>query len=427
MLLRLRSLSCSSARWAGAALCLLLGGLTLAQGPQNVSFDDLDKQERKYRETLKGLLNGETPADPANKEHKEALDWEAQWVTYRFAYTEFQTPGDPRKSIDKVYREVESDVASLNKNREKTRAAAKLYVQLCVVRAKEVLKAPLVPDKRRSIARVNVARALAKLAELGQGELADCFLEMIKDPPDKNQGVQYWAFRGLQELQKVPPPADGPPVLTPEQQQAVAQTLTDFIAQKVAFPKESALPEEIAGYQALRREAVRALALGRTPSHGEKCRPALTLLRVLADQDQEPPARLDERLEAAIGLARIRPAPKDTDYSPDYAVSQIAGLAAELASAYQEKKPHPQFPFRTYAARLVDELEPLRAERMEAKDAYTVQAIDEALKQLVRIVDTAQANPSALRDWLEGHRPPSERLFKSVADSAVKPRAAPNP
>src|SRR6185312_14029984 len=95
------------------------------------------------------------------------------------------------------------------------------------------------------------------------------------------------------------------------------------------------------GFCLLRREAIRALAQIHMPAVSDKVRPALTLARFAgADGGIQPPPRIDERMEAALGLARMQAA-QDKQYQIDYAAGQIGrclGAFAQKANEEKDKK-----------------------------------------------------------------------------------------
>src|SRR5204862_5746738 len=116
-----------------------------------------------------------------------------------------------------------------------------------------------------------------------------------------------------------------------ERQEKVAQAVLEFLNRRPGGLHANSPPEEVDGYRLLRREALRALAQTHAPALGEKYRPALSLVRFVGnDARVAPPPRLDERLEAAIGLARMRPA---KEYQPDYAAYEIGRFVVEFGSA----------------------------------------------------------------------------------------------
>ena len=151
----------------------------------------------------------------------------------------------------------------------------------------------------RLLAKVNAAGVMARAADLGQPELADSLVEVLK-VPELSDGVRLYALRGLRELL-----AQNPPVLDKERLPAVVAADRGGRG-KPGFNPNVTAPEEVDGFRYVRREAVRALALVKDPSAAGPGKPALTLLRVVAADGLTPEPRVDERLEAATGLAHMR-------------------------------------------------------------------------------------------------------------------------
>src|SRR5262245_10596023 len=81
-----------------------------ADGPDETSLESLELEYRKHRKVLSDLIYKPTErADAKNKAHNEALDFEARWITYRFAKYTFHKPSGPgvnlNKTIEGLYRD----------------------------------------------------------------------------------------------------------------------------------------------------------------------------------------------------------------------------------------------------------------------------------------------------------------------------------
>jgi hypothetical protein len=405
------------------ALRLLLGSFVVvaalglrfsrAQGPADVGYTELEQEQRKHRDLMPGVLKGNPVCNPNDQKHVDAIDSEAKWITYRFWYPEFHTTTDQLKSVDRLYRDFDSDLSYLKRSKSMNPAAAEVFTKRVIVRGMEVLKTP----RRQPIAQINVARVLAGLAELGQGELADALVDLLQD---KNQedGVKYWALRGLQQLMSAP--AQNPPVLTPERKEKAIKALVDFINRKAKF-LESAPRAEVEGFRVLRREALAALNNCGLPTLADKdkTRPALTLLRVMANEGLLPPARMDERVEAAIGLARMQP-DQAKNYNADYAAQQIGIFLEQFSTFAASENSKEKLPCRVYAARLYEALEAMGAAN---NDPYVKQIVKESLSLLARIELNRQPDPQALSRIAKDMPPPSTQLYKDLKDSGVKPAA----
>ncbi len=423
----MNSLSCwrclNQIRLLGGLALLFNVSLALAADPLDVGLEELDREARKHREVWKKLYKGEVATSASDKSHTEAIDFQAKFDTWRFIHQRFHKVSAPSVSdtIDKLYRELDSDVDAVisSKNKELVR----LFSKGVIDHSKEVLESP----KAVPIAQINIARVLARTAALGQPELADTLVALVTDQ-GWNDGVKYWALRGLRDLLARTP-------LPPQREDKVARTLMAFIQRKVAFSPIT--PEdELEGIRVLRREAVRALAQIRNPGKAGKDRPALVLLRVMAGEGfpRQIAPRVDERMEAAIGLARMRP-DKDKDYQPAYAVQQIALFLRDFAEEYSRTSPKDlkdsRRPTRVLAAQLSDALEALKTESMDkyVKDVFDANPRTSLKLLLERIVNDLSADPSPVVGFVEGTPPPEPRLFKSMPDSTAVPpkKAEPEP
>jgi hypothetical protein len=406
-----------------AALALgLLSSPFLLAGPENQGKEELKKEYYEYKNVLNELFNGETTCDPRNETHRKAIDFEARWILYRIYNTEYHAPTslDPKEAakndftITHIFGEYTGDLRRLARDRERTKETGREYSKAVIERGTEVLKAP----GAKPIAIANAARALAYLAELGQPELADALVPLIQSPPQNNQGAQYWAFKGLSDLQEKFPQA-----LKDQRLANVSQALCAFIDKPVTFPKE-ATEADINGYRILRREAVRALARTRVPDFDDKNLPALTLLKVMTATGMQPAPDIDERVLAATGLARMRPG-KNSSYNTDYAVQHIGYVTADLgsfkASVRADANKVRKLPVKMYSSQLLDELDRLRA---DSKDPYVAKAITQIRISLEKM--EADVDPPAydLRKWLDDAKAPSGQLFKGNSESALKPKEA---
>jgi hypothetical protein len=347
-----------------------------------------------------------------------------------------------RGKIDEVYHDFEAHLnAILKTNKTNQQEVANVYTKAVMVRAREVINFTA-PGKKPDIVRVNAARVLAKLAELGQGELADALLDVFNqeiardaDPsgPKRNDGVIYYMLKGMRDLLALPvpmPPAK--PALTPDREKKLAETLLTFIAKAPPFSKETPM-EEIEGYRVVRREAVRGLAYCRAPGMKDKERPGMTLLRIMARDGFTPPPRIDECVEAAIGVARMRATPEldGKDYQPEYAAFQLAQFTDYFVKYYLSNIFDPrekatsveQRPYRIYAARMMEALEAMKA--ADVKNAYVAKAVDECRKLLVMVEKGEHPRTLELEDWLKNNPPPKQGLFQGIADSTVKPANRP--
>jgi hypothetical protein len=408
--------------WATGLLGLTLCGTTGAQS-LNEGMEALNKKEREHHTLIKALFVGQAALDPKIPQHIEAVETAAKMITYRYALEVIDK--EPGK-IDKVYRDFGTDLSYIQRYKPTTQELGKMYSNRVMTYALEVINLP----SAKPIARVNAARTMARLPELGQAELADALVEALKLPLKQEQGrdgVRYWILRGMRDLLALP--ASGPnPVLSKEQEDKIALALLEFLDQKAPV-SASAPAEELEGFRMLRREAVRALAQFRRPLINPKARPALVLARFAAnDASIQPPPRFDERLEAALGLAALRPDKKEAaNYQADCAMQQIGLFIAEFGHA-SDQNLEVKFvfertrPWKIDAARLTEALTAMKA---EVKDPYVAKSTDVALR-VVNLVGQRKLAGAGDLSWFTSpeNAAPNQELFKGMADSTIKPAPA---
>ena len=153
--------------------------------------------------------------DPNNKVQVAILDSGAKYVTYRLTVPGYETE---RGKFDEIYRDFEAQFAAIRRNKINQQEMANVYTKAVMVRAREVINFTPV-GKKPDIVRVNAARVLAKLAELGQGEMADVLLDIFNQEiardaepsgPKRNDGVVYYMLKGMRELLARPSPCRRP-------------------------------------------------------------------------------------------------------------------------------------------------------------------------------------------------------------------------
>jgi hypothetical protein len=402
-----------------AGLLILAAAAAAPAQSLNDGLDVLNKKKSETRDRTSKIFGGQLAMDPKAPEDLEAVDVAAKLVTYRYLL-EVGNEKEPGK-LDRIFRDLETDLKYIDRVKEKSPDLGKVYSHDVTIHALEVLNFA----SAKPVVRVNVARTLARLAVLGQGELADALVEALRTPrkqEDGRDGVRYWLLRGLHDLLILPP--QKPPLFDEDK---VAVALLEFLAEPPFVSKE-APAEEVEGYRMLRREAVRALAQTHKPKVNDKALPALVLAKFAGnDESIQPPPRLDERLEAALGLARMRPSKQVPDYQADYAAQQVLQFLSafgSMANANKEEKAgfrRPR-PWRIDAIRLTEALTALKA---EVKDPYVAKAVDVGLRitAAVSAPGTTVKVQAADLAWITDpdHAAPNQELFKGVQGTAVKP------
>jgi hypothetical protein len=402
-------------------LVLALLALGTAQGQQlSDGFAPLENKYQALRRSglEKGLRMGTDRFDP--DKHKEAVALLAKYPIYQLYLRHWDR--DPGRMYS-LYHDFDNLVKDFLRYHTKSmnEGIVPAFSHEAMLAALEVMRKP----EASWVVRMNAARVLVRLTDLAQGELADALLDVFKDPQQKD-AVHYYALQGLRNLLAKPPQSsDAPPVVSKEQQDKIALAVLEFLNRRPSELHANSTPEEVDGYRLLRREALRVMTLLHSPALSEKDRPALALVRFVGnDARVAPPPRLDERLEAAIGLAGMRPG---KEYQPDYAAYQVGRFVVEFGSAANRELANStpasqrKRPWKIDAARLLEALDVMKA---DSKNEYVNKAAAQMASVLTKIEQGQQARPENLTDWLAGNPPPSKELFKDLPDSAVKPAAA---
>jgi len=278
----------------------------------------------------------------------------------------------------------------------------------------EALTAVLKPKEQHAITRVNATMVLARLAELsGAEETANLAVQII-DSPDQVDGARYWAFRALKNLFS----HARKPVNAARREKAV-EALVKFIERPNKMSKEPPI-EELDGLRMVRREAIRALAAIHDPGVANKkgAEAAWTLVRILRkDKDVSPEPRLDEQVEAAIGLCGLRPDPKG-EYQPAFAVYHVGAFVRDFLNAARASSYSAREPWKIHAVRLEEALKGLA----DAKD----ETIKKVVPAAVAVLRGAQAKSNtvsvdALDKLLQELKPPSS-IYKNNPKAVVNPR-----
>jgi len=409
------------------SLCVLLVGDERQARAQtlNEGWKKLDGEYHRVKSRIINFRTGAEKVDANDKSHDEAIDLLAKTYTYGVYLQNLDNPPPGKPGISRAYQGFEKDVTDILKNRQAVQSFGDVLRDKVRIHALEVLEF----DQARPIHKLYNARVLAKVAELGQPELADTLIKLLNKDSKQNDGVRYYVLRGLATLLAQVQPPDTP-ILTKPQQANCAEAIVGFLEQRKG-PSKNAPPEEIDGFRLLRREAIRALAQIHTPAvNDKKVRPALVLARFAGnDAGIQPPPRIDERVEAAIGLARMKSA-QDRQYQTDYAAGQIAkclGAFASMAVGEQtgrtKKKDVPSTrPWRIDAMVLKDALAALKTD--SGKNAYVTRVTDRGTRLLDYIITEKRLDTSELNWWTTSQSdPPSKELFQGSADSVVKPAA----
>jgi hypothetical protein len=271
------------------------------------------------------------------------------------------------------------------------------------------------PPDQANIARVNAARLLARLAYHSKREqVADLAVKIINDPKQVD-GARYYALQAIKEL--LAEIKESPAIKDEKRRAEVVAALVGFIERKP--PYTPATPEEADGLRVVRREAIRALAEVRVAQVAGKPKghAALALCRVVgSDESLDPEPRLDERMEAAIGLCRMA-ATKDGPVDPEYAAHFIGRFLYDFLKADRGNRGEPR---KVYAARVREDLKAFagaHADNVVVKSVFN--QTQDVLQAMER--DGTGRDVVELSEWLEKN-PPKASLYKGDPQSVVTPR-----
>ncbi len=367
---------------------LLVSGLLLgdtaclqAQSDQLSTENELNKFT-PYRLDFAKLYRGSV--SPTAEEHKNTITLASKYYIYRVTIQNYRDqPGKLKEVRDEFSRIIKNIMLDVNVKRNEN--FRKVFSQELLKRFQYAFSKITLKDD--PISYTNLVLMLPDAARLGQGEFGDFLLDLVKN--SKEDVTKLFAFKALQNHfpQQLP---DVQPFMEDEerlQRAAQLQPLLDFLKTSPANLNQ-ATPRQRAAYQYIRNEAIKALAETRIPGipllpglEGKMHAPVGHWLMVVAAGDKSglsPPPTLTERVEAAIGLCRMR-----SKLVPSYQSKLGAYLVGHVVVDFVEEfkkdqdlftqeisktlpngksvtvRVPPRLPWRYYSARLYAALEDL--------------------------------------------------------------------
>jgi hypothetical protein len=430
-------------RVSSLVLVLTFTAVLLAQdgGIKESETDFSDKKLPKTRALRLLLFKGEVIADPSNKAHAEAIDIAAMELTYPLAWQgRLLRPekAEQSKVIKETVDAFETRLRNLSRHKVKSDVAnlQRLYVKQAVIRARDVILAG------PPIASVNAARILALIPYRQPGDstkdwaeevlprlqgdtaeelLSTCADLIAADPKKVNDGVRIFLLRTAHDVLALP--KQSPPLYKQATADKAVLAAMGVVTRKVVFPK--ATPRgEVEGFKMLRAEALRVVARASAPTIGT-ARPALLLAQVAGnDESVNPPPRVEEQLEAAIGLSRVTAnATKVADFNADYAAQQVARAVTQIGvvhDANKEAGPMARLrPWRVDGGRLVEAVDLMAG----IKDPYVAEVVRRTREVGLGMEAGRGSGAEGLGTWVAGDaKPASTSLFKGGEPSTIKPR-----
>jgi hypothetical protein len=235
-------------------------------------------------------------------------------------------------------------------------------------------------------------------------------------------GARFYACQGLKEVMSKTP-RNAPGIKDLKRRAEVVSALVSFIERKPPFTPSSV--EEADGLCMIRREAIRALALVREPmiAGAPNGHVALCLARVVGkDASLTPVPRLDERLEASIGLGRLL-ADAQNDFQPGYAVNLIGQFVVEFGQVHKDRGKIKNFqrePWKVHAARLDDALKDMAKTFMKENMVASIQNLTNPIFEAV--IRGSDSDTNALSNFVAGTPPAMKQVYKSDPKSVIAPR-----
>jgi hypothetical protein len=406
------------------------------KGQERLTYD-----ERAYKnkaKEIRDMLKGEQQPD------KQALDLAAQHYAYRLTLTELQNKKD---QMHRLVREVVAELGDNPRDDRKASEAMNLFSAALLARLKEVLPNP------RPIASINAAMVLAHMAKIGREEVTDALVDALNDK-DMNGGTKFYAARGLHDFFMMAfPTGDEQPIMFKDKDRearCIKALLAAFDVKMPQTPPPTAeeKAEQLEGIRYFRREVIRALGASRYPAlidakGASQGNTALTLIRVLRNDGLDPPPRLDEQIEAAIGLAMLKVMPnKDykaaNEYQLDVGAYHLGRFIVDLARHHQNRLAQKDSPLRpawkTSAAHLSVALDSLRKEAVALnrndpnKYKNVLAYVNEVVRLSLPVLKAMEADgtPAAdqLAEFLEKSPRGNEPVYKGDKASVVKSGSA---
>lgn len=404
------------------------------RGQERLNYDE--KGYKSKARDIKSMFLGEQPAD------KKALDLAAQQYAYRLTWTELQgKQGEMQGLVQSAINELEAN----RREDRKVNEAVQQFNTALLARLKEVLPNP------RPIASIGAARILAHMAKLGQEEATDVLAEALNDK-DMNDGTKFWAARGMRDFFMLAFPTGDEPAIYFKDKEREARCIKALLAALDMKPPQNPPPkaEEIEGLRYHRREIIRALGVSRFPAivdakGASQGKTALALLRVMRNAGLNPPPRLDEQVDAAVGLAMLKMMP-NKDYKPtneyqlDVGAYHFGRFLVDFARRHQSRKddntaqPSQAYPWKTSGARLSVALDALSKEAAilnrndPTKYKNTVEYVQSLVKLCQPVLKAVEADGSALPDqlaqFLENKPRDAEPIYKGDPGAVVTPGSA---
>jgi hypothetical protein len=150
---------------------------------------------------------------------------------------------------------------------------------------------------------------------------------------------------------------------------------------------------------------------------------ALALARdVGKDKALNPEPRLDEQLEAAVGLCRL-PADPAKELQVGYVSYLVGQFTYDFAKAFQDSRAQAAVrePWKVHASRLLEAMTEMEAAHERDPSVMTMTGIARGVLKDVEH-PAAALNPATIGKWAEKNQTGQDAVYKSDPKSSVVPR-----
>lgn len=416
-------------RWSLAVACLM-PSLALAQssaeplkGPDRSAYADMRSMKNPV------IVPEDDAATAANRAilAKQAKYWVSQLT-------------DPKRiQMDDLSRVIQDAILDL----PVPRGAAIKDIEKYLAFGKEMGAAMLAEleaalKSSKIVVRVNAARMLSIVGELGYDKAAEAALKILANP-NESEGVKHWALRTLGNLFAIEadPVNKEVTVFTHFKSRDLENRSIVALCEYITKPRDvgNLSKDEQAAVTMIRREAVKALGHVRTPRlkfQGQVlARPALVLLKVANKDGIVPEPDMHEQVEAIVGFLQLFPVVRnnaDREVQCDYAADRIAAAILDLVTIKNNDPDNKMIPwkatgdgFNKTMALWVANIDAMRLNGTvsAAKDVHK-QIKTELLEKLRADKPDDRPNAVGFRDWLKSNPPKSKSLYADEPDATMK-------
>jgi hypothetical protein len=376
---------------------LLTPAAVLAQG-QLGDWDSLSKAYDQNEARRKDLFKGDVGAAGAGD--KKIAEASARWFIYRISHTSVLIDQAKLARVHKEFNDIVKNVLMEPKAQATNRAFVNMFGVALVQSMKDVLEQNA---SGRPQAYVHACMMLPTMAKLKQGDVGDYLVSLMSDPKGSDV-ARLHAVKALREYLPVDSLdangnydlADKNVIAKKARDVKYVDALVKYVETPVKVDGMSS--EEAAAVNYLRREAIITLASTEAPAVATLKKVgkieggvAPTLMRVCAG-NLEPAPMLQEKIEAAIGLckmrywnpnfsSKIKNAHQD-EYQAELAAYLVGKTLDEFIGAYKAD-------FENFTAKGAARRLPRTAFRLEAK------RLDAALTEIANYSEGAPAAGNA--------------------------------